>query len=93
MPRAVAKLGIACVVCTRATTWAQFAVQSLPPREEFLAVRLGKEFELRRDVESMADDLHDAFLQNRGITQEMQIRGASGTLTTLSEAASYAGCE
>ena len=74
MPRAVAKLGLAFVAWTRATKWAKVAFQSLPPLEEFLAVRLGKEFVLRRDFEARADDLHDAFLQNRGITQEMQIQ-------------------
>jgi len=73
MPRAVAKLGLAFVAWTRVTKWSKIAFQSLPPLEEFLAVRLTKEFQLREAFETLADDLHDAFMQTHGITQEMQI--------------------
>ena len=55
-----------------AMAFVKFAFQSLPPLIEFLAVRLCKEFELRRAFEARSDDLHDAFLHSRGITQEMQ---------------------
>ena len=39
MPRPVAKLGLAFGAWTRTTKWAKTAFQSLPPFEEFLAVR------------------------------------------------------
>jgi hypothetical protein len=47
MPRAVSKLGLAFVAWTRATMWSKVAFQLLPPLEEFLAVRLSREFQLR----------------------------------------------
>jgi hypothetical protein len=73
MPRAVSKLGLAFVAWTRATTWKKVAFQSLPPLEEFVAVRLSREFQLRADFETKADDLHDAFLESRGITHDRQL--------------------
>jgi hypothetical protein len=73
MPRAVAKLGLAFVAWTRATTWAKMAFQALPPLEDFLAVRLTKDFQTRETFEIQADDRHDAFLNNRGISEESQL--------------------
>lgn len=74
MPRAVSKLGLAFVAWTRATKWSKVAFQSIPPLEEFLAVRLSREFQLRETFETKADDLHQALLESRGITNEMQIK-------------------
>ena len=75
MPRAVARLGLAFVAWTRATTWAKVAFQALPPLEDFLAVRMTKEFQMREAFEIEADKLHDALLSRRGITQEAQLLG------------------
>ncbi len=61
MPRPVAKLGLAFVAWTRATKWSKVTFQSLPPLEEFLAVRLAREFILRKEFEARADTLHDVF--------------------------------
>ena len=62
MPRAVSKLGLAFVVWTRATMWSNVAFQSLPPLEEFLAVRLSREFQVREAFETKADDQNELFL-------------------------------
>ena len=75
MPRAVSKLGVAFVAWTRATTWSKVAFQSLPALEEFLAVRMSKEFQVRETFEMEADALHDAFLRRRGVTEEAQLQG------------------
>ena len=73
MPRAVSKLGLAFVAWTRATQWSKVAFQSIPPLEEFVAVRLSREFQLREGFETKADELDDAFLESRCITQVMQL--------------------
>ena len=44
--------------------------ESLPPLEDFLAVRQQKAFQARCVFEVAADDLHDAFLLRRGIQIE-----------------------
>ena len=75
MPRAVSKLGLAFVTWTRATTWSKFVFQSLPPLEDFLAVRLTKDFQAREAFEIQADALHDAFLERHGITEEAHLQG------------------
>ena len=80
MPCAVSKLGLAFVAWTRATTWSKIAFQSLPPLEEFLAVRLTKDFQMREAFEIQADVLHDAFLRQRGITEEAQLHAHSAHL-------------
>ena len=74
MKNAVTRPGLAFVGWTRATTWSKVAFQSLPPLEEFLAIRLQQDFKARSTFESTADALHDALLLSRGITEEMQIR-------------------
>ena len=73
MPKAVAKLGLAFVAWTRVTKWSKMAFQSLPPLEEFLAVRLTKEFQRREAFEKQADDLHDCFMRSQGITEEKHL--------------------
>jgi hypothetical protein len=75
MFRAVSRLGLAFVAWTRATTWSKVAFQSLPPLEDFLAVRMTKDFQLRETFEIEADKLHDALLSRRGITEESQLMG------------------
>ena len=73
MPKAVAKLGLAFVAWTRATSWAKVAFQALPPLEDFLAVRLTKDFQARESFEIQADTRHDEFLSSRGISQDSQL--------------------
>ena len=73
MPKAVAKLGLAFVAWTRVTKWSKMAFQSLPPLEEFLAVRLTKEFQRREAFEKQADDLHDCFMRTQRITEEKHL--------------------
>ena len=80
MPRAVSKLGLAFVGWTRATSWSKVAFQSLPPLEEFLAVRMTKDFQMREVFETQADALHDAFFYRRGITEKAQFEGHSDHL-------------
>jgi len=75
MRSAVSRPGLAFVGWTRATTWAKVAFQSLPPFEDFLAIRLQQDFKARTFFESTADELHDSLLRRRGITEEMQIQG------------------
>ena len=74
MRNAVSQPGLAFVGWTRATTWARVAFQSLPPLEDFIAVRLQQAFKARAEFEASADKLHDSFLHRRGITEDMQIQ-------------------
>jgi hypothetical protein len=41
--------------------------------EDFLAVRLTKDFQTREAFELQADELHDVFLNHRGISEESQL--------------------
>ena len=67
MPRAVSKMGLALVAWTRATNWARVAFRQLPPLEEFLALRMSRDFKARQKFEAIADAKHDAFLLSRGV--------------------------
>ena len=67
MPRAVSKPGLALVAWTRATIWARVAFKQLPPLEEFLALRMSRDFKARQKFEAIADAKHDAFLLSRGV--------------------------
>ena len=73
MPAPASKPGLPFVGWTRATKWARVAFHGLPALEEFLAVRTTKEFQVRSDFERHADVLHDAFLQELGVTEEQQV--------------------
>ena len=66
-------IGLAFVAWTRATTFKKVAFQSIPPLEDFVAVRLSREFQLREEFETKADDFHDAFLKSRGIAQDKHL--------------------
>ena len=70
MPRPVATVGWAFVAWTRATSWKRVAFRSLPPVDDFLAVRQRKEFQARSLFEAKADSLHDLFLREAGISAE-----------------------
>ena len=83
MKNAVSQPGLAFVGWTRATTWERVAFQSLPPLEDFIAVRMHQAFKAREDFEAAADELHDAFLRKRGITEDMQIRAHPEHLKTI----------
>ena len=74
MVNAASKPGLAFVGWTRATTWAKVAFHSLPPLEDFLAIRLQTEFKVRAAFEASADALHDDLLSKRGVSEEMHIR-------------------
>ena len=67
MPQPAAKLGLAFVGWTRATLWSKIAFISLPPLDQFLAVRLQPAFKARCRFEERADQQHDAFLLARGV--------------------------
>jgi len=69
MPRAVSRMGLAFVAWTRSTCWKRTAFLALPPMQEFLAVRLSREFRSRCAFEVWADELHDALLLSRGIVE------------------------
>ena len=73
MPAAASKPGLAFVGWTRATQWAKVAFHGLPPLEEFLAVRMQRDFQLRSAFEEHADALHDAFLLKRGISHQQHL--------------------
>jgi len=73
MPKPVAQLGFAFVAWTRATLWSKMGFESLPPLEDFLAVRQQKAFQARCVFEVAADDLHDAFLLRRRISAQQQL--------------------
>ena len=73
MPAPASKVGLPFVGWTRATTWAGVAFHGLPPLEEFLAVRTTPEFRARSEFEAHADSLHEAFLQEQGVTHEQQV--------------------
>ncbi len=70
-----ARLGLAFVGWTRATCWAKAGFESLLPFEDFLSVRQQPIFKVRSRFEETADELHDAFLSNRGIDHDHQIGG------------------
>ena len=53
----VAKLGLAFVAWTRATSWSRVGFHKLPPFADFLAARLTREFSARADFEQKADAL------------------------------------
>ena len=74
MPRLASKMGLAFVGWTRATKWSKIAFESLPPIDHFLSVRLQPDFKNRARFEDEADRLHDALLQERGITEESHLR-------------------
>ena len=65
-----ATVGWAFVAWTRATSWKRVAFRSLPPVDDFLAVRQRKEFHARSLFEAKADSLHDLFLRDAGISAE-----------------------
>ena len=52
MIRAVSRMGLAFVAWTRSTSWERMAFVSLPPLEDFLAVRFSKEFRARESFEA-----------------------------------------
>ena len=66
----VSKLGLAFVGWTRATKWAKVAFHKLPPLEDFIGIRVSREFEARAAFELKADIMFTAFLQKRGSSQE-----------------------
>ncbi len=66
----VAKLGLAFVAWTRATSWSRMAFHKLPPFADFLAARLTREFSARADFEHKADALFAKLLERRGTSQE-----------------------
>jgi hypothetical protein len=72
-PQAASKPGLAFVGWTRATTWAKVAFQSLPPLADFVKIRSQPEFQLRATFEASADELHDAFMTRRGVTERAHI--------------------
>ena len=67
-------MGLAFVAWTRSTSWEKTAFQALPPIQDFLAVRLSREFIARCAFEARADQLHDALLISRGIDEQEHIR-------------------
>ena len=74
MPMPAAKLGLAFVGWTRATTWTKIAFESLPPLDQFLAMRQQPAFKSRCCFEEKADRLHDAFLNSRGVDENQHIK-------------------
>ena len=74
MPRPASKMGLAFVGWTRATKWSKIGFESLPPIDHFLAVRLQADFKNRAGFEEEADRLHDALLQQRGISEQNHLR-------------------
>ena len=73
MPKPVSQLGFAFVAWTRATAWKRVGFRSLPPLDEFVAVRQQKAFQARSAFELEADKLHDTFLQQRGISEHQHL--------------------
>ena len=73
MPMPAAKLGSAFVGWTRATTWSKITFESLPPLDQFRAMRQRPAFKSRYCFEEKADRLHDAFLSSRGIDENQHI--------------------
>ena len=74
MIRAVSRMGLAFVAWTRTAMWQRTAFMALPPIEDFLAVRLSKEFGARAIFEAWADQQHDALFAARGIGESDHIR-------------------
>ena len=74
MPKPASKMGLAFVGWTRATKWSKIAFESLPPIDHFLSVRLQADFKTRARFEEEADRLHDALLQQRGISEQNHLR-------------------
>ena len=74
MVRAVSRMGLAFVVWMRATAGEKMAFVTLPPIEDFLAVRFSKEFRARESFEVWADRSHDALLVARGIDEDEHIQ-------------------
>ena len=66
----VAKLGMAFVAWTRATSWSRVGFHKLPPFADFLAARLTREFSARADFEHKADALFVKLLERRGMSAE-----------------------
>ena len=66
----MAKLGMAFVAWTRATSWNRMGFQKLPPFADFLAARLTREFSARADFEHKADVLFVKLLERRGMSAE-----------------------
>ena len=66
----VAKLGMAFVAWTRATSWSRMCFHKLPPFADFLAARLTREFSARADFEHKADVLFVKLLERRGMSAE-----------------------
>jgi hypothetical protein len=48
-------MGLAFVAWTRTASWERMAFLSLPPLEDFLAVRFSKEFRARESFEAWAE--------------------------------------
>ena len=71
---AVSKLGLAFVGWTRATKWAKVAFHKLPPLEDFVSIRLSREFEARSAFELKADMMFTAFLQKRDSSAEQLLK-------------------
>ena len=74
MIRAVSRMGLAFVAWTRTTSWERMAFLSLPPLEDFLAVRFSKEFRARESFEAWADGRHDSLLAARGLDEGQHIQ-------------------
>ena len=72
----IATPGIAFVAWTRAVTWSRVAFRSLPPREQFMAIRNRPEFKRRQEFEEWADGKHDELMLKRGITPEKELQSA-----------------
>ena len=67
-------MGLAFVGWTRATKWSKIAFESLPPIDHFLSVRMQADFKNRARFEEEADRLHDALLQQRGISEQSHLQ-------------------
>ena len=72
----IATPGIAFVAWTRAVTWSHVAFRSLPPLEQFMAIRNRPEFKRRQEFEEWADGKHDELMLKRGITPEKELQSA-----------------
>ena len=66
----VAKLGLAFVAWSRATSWSRVGFHKLPPFADFLAARLTREFSARAGFEQKADALFVKLLERRGMSPE-----------------------
>ena len=65
------KLGLAFVAWTRAERWERMAFHKLPPLDEFIAVRLTREFDAGQAFECTADAMFVSCVERCGTSLEM----------------------